>query len=160
MSRSKLKQSSNSKSFITKEGSISEEPSAPATPSEILDTLIYQTPPPTGIRQKNIFCSRHEVTGHRGWILEIQRVFSDRSEALQEAESLISSRLNSTYIKSRSSKGLHVATARDPQGIVRSAAVIHCQNGIEIFSFATSHVCARFVLTFFYSFLIYLFMFV
>ena len=77
-----------------------------------------------------------------GWKLEMHKCITTKSQIVIDAVKLISSQLNSQFVKSCQPKGLHIACLRDNNNKIQSAAIINNMfdnnNYIEIKSFATS----------------------
>ena len=99
--------------------------------------ILLQTPPTKRyIKLGQIHVEKEDANG---WILEMHKCITVKSQICIDAKLLIQSQLNPKFVRSTQPKGLHIAVLRDPNGNIQSAAIINTEGSyIEIKSFATS----------------------
>eukprot|EP01083_Nonionella_stella_P187529 689270_1 len=103
------------------------------------DILLKTPPTKRVIKTGKISVEKENVDG---WMLEMHKCITTKSQIVSEAIKLISSRLNHKFVGAQTQpKGLHIACLRDPNNEIQAAAIINKKNDgnyIEIKSFATS----------------------
>jgi len=100
------------------------------------DMLLKTPPTKRYIRTGKVQVEKENANG---WLLEMHKCITVKSQICVDAIKLIQSQLNPKFVRSTQPKGLHIAVLRDPSEEIQSAAIINtCGNYIEIKSFATS----------------------